>query len=218
MRNTIVVGSRLPHACWRVLVVCLTLAPLAACTPPPQNYLSVPVCDSVDVNCRCKLDGWILCDGTCVDPKVSHDNCGACGNGCGGGVCMNGTCAASCGSTQMCGNACVDLMNDLGNCGACGNVCESDQICSGGTCVTPCPAGNIRCKGLCVDPQSDIENCGACGNFCPYGCMNGSCQCLSDQTNCNGDCVDITSDSSNCGGCGYACGSGLYCLDGSCQQ
>jgi hypothetical protein len=208
---------QIPRTVKAVVFVCLALAPLAACSAPTQDYDSVPLCDSVDVHCRCKLNGWILCGDTCVSPKLSHDNCGQCGNSCGSGVCLNGACAANCGSYPICGNACVDLMNDAANCGTCGHGCGAGEGCFSGSCATPCATGQLRCNGSCVDPQTDTENCGACGTVCRYECRSGTCQCLSSETNCSGFCVNTSSDSSNCGACGNLCSGGTSCAFGACQ-
>lgn len=79
---------------------------------------------SVSITLGCKAIA--ACDGTCIDLSTDSDNCGACGQACGGGVpCYKSHCAA------------------LGNCngafGNCTQVCAS----AGKTCADKCGPGNV---------------------------------------------------------------------------
>jgi hypothetical protein len=198
------------------LLAALAAAALLSCSPPLQDYNTVPVCDAEDVNCHCKLAGWLMCGDTCVNPKIDSANCGTCGNSC-PAFCSNGACADNCGAYAACGTSCADLKNDLLNCGACGNACGNGYSCYGGTCGVTCSSGEIHCGSSCVDPMTDIDNCGACGTKCNFECVRGTCQCDSSQTNCNGYCVYTDSDNNNCGSCGNVCTNGTSCLSGFCQ-
>ena len=65
--------------------------------------------------------GQEICDGVCVDTRVSTAHCGSCGSSCAAGeVCSAGSCAASCGTgLTECGGACVDTDTDPAYCGDC---------------------------------------------------------------------------------------------------
>ncbi len=135
------------------------------------------------------------------------------------------TCATG---ETVCGAACVDTNTSNANCGACGNACSAGTECRGGTCVTPCRTGELRCgtMGTCTDPQTDVNNCGGCGTVCPSGqmCVSGVCNlvCTAPQTVCTAasgsrSCVNLQTDANNCGACGNACAMGLSCVAGACQ-
>jgi hypothetical protein len=76
----------------------------------------------------------------------------------------------------------VNTDTDRVNCGGCEDgsgdyTCAAGEICSGGGCVTSCPAPQTACSGACVYTQTDDLNCGACGNVCGEGqaCSGGTC-------------------------------------------
>lgn len=79
----------------------------------------------------------------CVDTNTNPDNCGACGNKCGGYWC-NGTyhgypctigMCPECPTSQItCLGVCVDPQSDDSNCGACCIVCPVGQSCVSGVC------------------------------------------------------------------------------------
>ncbi|MBX3127788.1 MAG: hypothetical protein KF718_13775 [Polyangiaceae bacterium] len=70
----------------------------------------------------------------CFDTTTDKNNCGGCGNVCGG----TAHCAASactCTDPQIyCGGQCVNKNTDADNCGKCGCKCSSPPNCNGGTC------------------------------------------------------------------------------------
>lgn len=93
--------------------------------------------------------GLTACSGACVNTTSDPNNCGACGQVCGGGTtCTNGRCTGgTCSSLQIfcpAAGACVDLQTDPNNCGACGQQCGTCGIptgprtCNAGTCSI-CP-------------------------------------------------------------------------------
>ena len=53
------------------------------------------------------------------------------------------------GTCTMCGGACVDTSTDVLHCGACSRACARNQVCTSGTCTTPCPAKQVACNGAC---------------------------------------------------------------------
>jgi hypothetical protein len=94
-----------------------------------------------------KCDGdQIHCNGVCVDPLTSGDDCGKCGMKCDASqVCANGTCAADCPIDQpRCGDTCSDPMTDLMNCGGCGNACSAGDVCVFGGCELACDATQLQ--------------------------------------------------------------------------
>lgn len=136
------------------------------------------------------LDGWIECDGVCVDPTTDETSCGGCGNVCAAGQeCVGGVCGGDTGcelpEVWCDAAACADLQTDPANCGACGFVCPEGAACAGGSCVadcggTPCPAcqaDETACGSACVELDSDPDNCGGCGMVCDTGlCEDGACR------------------------------------------
>ena len=181
----------------KVSGICLALAMtmLAGCTPEQED--------------PCK-------DVTCPEGQVCN-SVGACVDDVGpqtGTKCPNGQ--TECGT-----DGCVNLKTNKFNCGTCGNACPSGQLCSDGSCVANCAAGEENCNGSCVDLKSDLENCGACGTACKSGeiCLLGACtsSCPTGTSDCSGVCADLQNDRYNCGKCGTVCDEGLGCVDGSCK-
>jgi len=74
-----------------------------------------------------------------VNKLTDPNNCGACGNYCGGGTCSGGVCSCA-GSLTKCGTTCVDTTSDPLNCGGCGIKCSG--LCVSSVCSTP------KCKTL----------------------------------------------------------------------
>ena len=178
------------------------------------------------------------CNGNCVDPAQSPQNCGGCGFDCAdGGTCLGGACYGA---------------HPLGDCL---ESCAPGTYCSGSTCLPAtceaagqvCPAEDgppgICCEtsmGLsCADLMNDPSNCGGCAVRCPSGqtCALGVCSGTPSPCNAPGllgaycnpaldatsiccpgaGCVDTASDSSNCGACGLGCPLGTSCSAGLCQ-
>ncbi len=174
----------------------------------------------------------------CIGPLYDQNNCGACGNVCGGGkFCQNGTCACP-GGMLDCNGVCAFVQGgDPDNCGACGNVCPpGSRLCGPGPAgpnpvCQPCANfGQTECNGRCVDTHNDQNNCGACGTACATGqaCVDGTCVDGSCTMSCPGGwlccgspdrpfCSDPHNDYGNCGGCGNVCGPGQFCNNGQCS-
>ena len=73
----------------------------------------------------------------CVDESTDHDNCGQCGQACGGTeVCNDGSCGTSCGELMQCEDHCADLQTSDTDCGMCGHGCGAGTFCAAGTCTT----------------------------------------------------------------------------------
>jgi hypothetical protein len=117
----------------------------------------------------------------------------------------------------MCGSSCTDVSVDIGNCGRCNNRCDPGQLCTAGSCVTPCAPPGLVCNGACVDATRDLANCGRCNNRCAAGqvCSAGACVTPTVTGMAGGACVR----DSDCGAGGacLATGSGFtggYCIYG----
>jgi hypothetical protein len=216
----------------------LALVLVGACRREAARF-TLPICDSVDTNCRCAIAGWIVCGKSCIDPAVDRDNCGACGTRCGAQQCAAGTCVDAC-PGAACGDRCT-YPDDPYNCGGCGNVCA--WSCVGGTCkwsdlthdlgstdlarpdLAPmhCDPGLTPCNGACIDLQTDSHHCGSCTKNCwPAGSTSdyftcGGGQCCTNGIFCNDKCVDPSWDWNNCGDCGIACQYAGDCIDGHCH-
>jgi hypothetical protein len=172
--------------------------------------------------------GLIACEGTCIDPLVSLEFCGAgpdCatapGTTCEAGELCNGSgvCQLSCqAGLVQCGDTCVDPDSDEAHCGAAsdctsdpGEVCEQGERCADGVCELACQPGLVSCEGTCVDPDTSLEYCGAgedCtadpGETCAEGFVcngNGACRlsCQAGLVDCEGTCINPDTDRAHCG-------------------
>jgi hypothetical protein len=91
------------------------------------------------------------CDGLCVSTMSDVNNCGQCGNACGGtdSLCTAGTCSCKSGFT-LCGMQCVDLTSDSANCGICTYKCQG-AACVGSLCVPSQVVHNYQVVDIGVD-------------------------------------------------------------------
>ncbi len=173
-----------------------------ACYPGYEVHAITGLCE---VPCPDPTD--FRCSGQCTDDQ-DPQNCGACGNDCGGLQCLMNGDEYYCGCPTSwpwddCSGQCIDRTVDENNCGACGNVCDTaaGEVCFDGQCVledTDCggcpdePEEMLCCDGMCMDLwniRQDPNNCGSCGNVCTMGvelCVMGTCQ-AGDGT-CGGTC------------------------------
>lgn len=169
------------------------------CTPistcPPGR------CGSIDDGCggtfECGCPAGQVCTGTsCCAPEADSVTCA--------GTC--GTVINNCGQSVDCGSCCTPITTcPAGSCGSvddgCGGTlpcdCPSGDICTGTTCCTPKPIGEI-CVGQC--DITLIDNCG-------------------QSVECPPCCTPITCGATWCGtfedGCGgfircRACGGGCF--------
>lgn len=170
-------------------------------TRPPNTYFGCHdstcghlKCDSTHMNCN--ADAGVLDEDGCETDRLSHDNCGACGNACAADEqCIkdkNGKYFCACPDGQtLCGDACVDLSLDPRNCGACAVDCTQatqDEhgigTCVNGACKFACSTGWGDCdgdsrNGCETNINADTNNCGACGSTCDLlmgqPCIGGRC-------------------------------------------
>ncbi|MEW5849732.1 MAG: hypothetical protein AB2A00_13020 [Myxococcota bacterium] len=173
------------------------------------------------------VNGYIACDGTCVNPLNDERYCGAAADCTGGNAgdlcadtqfCYNGYCRLVCPDGQIdCNGTCIDPNSNNTYCGASGEcvadpgvTCPNGYVCDGtGQCSLNCLGGTVNCGGTCVDPQTDENYCGAqtdctganAGEICDatYECRTGACQCPVNQVACNGRCIDPLNDETYCG-------------------
>jgi hypothetical protein len=144
------------------------------------------------------------CGGSCAACAVS-------------GTCTDGT--KSLGETDVdCGGANCPPCADGKSCAR--NIDCANQVCSDGTCGTPCFGTQARCGGACVDITGDPLNCGGCGHACTAGqaCASGSCRdiCLGGSRFCAASCVDVATNPQHCGGCNQPCAFPQLCVGGVC--
>ncbi len=159
-------------------------------------------------------DGQVCCNVTCTAIQNDENNCGACGNACGGnetcegGVCVCGTESCLADEAQICCPSgeevsCASSNTDNFNCGGCGIVCaESDGRCLSGIC------GCLKKGG--TDPGANdptiIDVC-VDGTVC--------CPARAEFPNELRGCVDLNT-TEDCGACGNKCGDGEQCISGQC--
>lgn len=179
---------------------------------------------------KCK-DGYVNCDGECVDLMSDYRNCSACGNlcpgkeGCGDGVCDPDVPRPQGGASSTGGNG----PGDAGS-GATTPIGGDGQLPDGGFFDSPVDGMTDADAPLeCMPPYNTPANCGACGNKCvepePFceGDGEGGFHCVPfcepPLVECNGRCVtvpdDYQSDPENCGRCGNVCPSDI-CQGGKC--
>lgn len=152
----------------------------------------------------------VCCGGTCIDVSSDPNNCGMCGETCGGSTnCNQGFCEPAgwqCTACAFCGAACP-----VGSSCGVGAVCTlpdgGQTYCSQNS---DCPAGDVCVNsGLCAPTscsgEPDGQVCGSATN--PN--FQGLC--------CGGTCADVKEDSANCGSCGSTCESGTFCSNWSCR-
>jgi hypothetical protein len=94
-------------------------------------------------------DGWMLCNGVCIDVWDASSNCGGCGIVCRSGYCDSGVCGCSNPGQSACRDAdgsysCTNTRSDRDNCGVCGRGCAAAETCTDGVCVAP------TCTPLCA--------------------------------------------------------------------
>jgi hypothetical protein len=164
---------------------------------------SAEVCNGIDDDCNGRAD-------ESFNLRRDSQNCGACGNRCGGG--------------QMCCNSrCTNFNNDDDHCGACGMRCADGTRCRNGVCTsTGMPMAGMPAGGAGTGGTSGSPAGGAGASGSPAGGAGGSeCSpaCGQGQTCCNGTCVDLRTDPNNCNACGNVCPfADSGCCNGTCAN
>lgn len=165
--------------------------------------VAVAECDVSGSGAGCVIvacvDGFSDCDGDpsngCEADLSQRENCGGCGNVCGGTAASTATsscerivegedrfaCDIVCNPGYAdCNNSPVDGceadLNNPASCGSCGNDCGASFDNASGVCVSQtcrmetCDAGFADCDGDasngCEADLSDKDSCGACGVVC----------------------------------------------------
>jgi hypothetical protein len=84
----------------------------------------------------CCATGTVCCNGSCTSLNSDPNNCGACGNVCGGSspVCIQAVCGNCPPPYTVCSGVCKNLQTSASNCGACGIVCPLGWGCVDGVC------------------------------------------------------------------------------------
>ena len=169
------------------------------------------VCDGVDDTCNGSADEEVGLD-------TDENNCGRCGNVCGG-------------NQLCCAGECEDLgSNDhCSSCSPCGvgkSCCNGQCINSNGndTCNGCCRSGQTCCGTSCITLGSN-NNCASCGDACDSdeACCGGHCAASGGDDNCSGVC-DSCGGSVCCGGacqegnCSVCCGSMQTCCGSECMD
>ncbi len=203
---------------------------------------ATPQCESGACSILACAKGFKDCrPGTpgCETNIGTASDCGDCDKDCAPGqVCLNGACAADCGSLTKCGRECADLTSNLSHCGKCDNPCPASipnatPRCETGTCDFDCTAGFADCgpsEGCETDINNDPKHCGGCAKPCKTGptdgvgevCLNGTCGCGPGLTGCSISgggvaCVNTQTDPTRCGDCSTACLPGEMCDTSVCS-
>ena len=150
---------------------------------------------------KCK-DGYVNCDGQCVDLQNDYLNCSSCGNECPGQQgCARGECSPDVPRPQG-GSSGIGGSNpgQAGDGEAAASQGGADGLTDGGFFDSPVdgmPDADVPLE--CMPPYNTPANCGACGNKCvepkPFCAPNGeggfNCVplCEPPLVECNGRCV-----------------------------
>jgi hypothetical protein len=149
------------------------------------------------------------CGGECVDVKQDPGNCGQCGHGCGGDLCVGGSCfdnAPATSSHQACssyggcpaGERC-DYTHECVTCSdwSFGEFCYGTEQCFQGRCLSASCANAMPGTQPCFDSGAGLIGV-CCGGFF------------------NPHCADVFTDPNNCGECDRKCPAGIACVGGEC--
>jgi hypothetical protein len=191
-------------------------------------------CGSPIVGAECR-DGFVSCDGVCVNLASDPDNCGACGDDCGAFTCERSECTDE-PRPDGGGDGPLDGGDmDGGDDPMDGGLGEGGRTPIGNGPFLPdgglsfpdpdvgdgCSLGLAACDGVCFDLQTSRMHCGMCGNACASDqfCVLGVCEdrCEEPLELCDDLCVDVANDPKNCGRCDNVCASGI-CLEGACAD
>lgn len=96
------------------------------------------------MKCECP-NGWVDCNGKCVDLRTDKSNCAACDAACATSYCDKAACSNSCSAPSVDCNGKRITLNTRENCGVCGRACTSSQVCSDGVCVDNSAITNMGC-------------------------------------------------------------------------
>ncbi|MBI5548316.1 MAG: hypothetical protein HY901_30920 [Deltaproteobacteria bacterium] len=141
---------------------------------------------------RCCPEGYLYCDGNCVDVRTSSRHCGACGSAVPEyASCVDG--APRCGYDRtLCDGACVDLGSDDVNCGTCGTACGT-EVCASDICFRTerCHSPGV-CSRSVEAPNLDTDclaTCGASACYHQTAVYTGvGAGCAADGSRSIGDC------------------------------
>lgn len=181
---------------------------------------------------KCK-DGYVTCDGRCVDLRTDRQNCASCGNECSGKLaCAEAQCGGPDGNMMVPQGGASNTGGTANEAGA-GTAAASQggdgELPDGGFFDSPVDGQpDAETPIECLPPFDSPSNCGACGNVCmkpnplcgPDGEGGFHCvpKCIAPLVECNGQCLDpdsFNSDPDNCGRCGNKCPSDI-CQSGKC--
>lgn len=172
--------------------------PGCAMCPVPAN--AIAGCNGTNCTFSC-LDDYADCDGMsangCEVLLLDDDrNCGACGNECPSGPCVDGSCTG--GGCGMTGERCDDVAV----------FCCDGLPCTSGVCPTCVPPG-VDCGGtvVCCDGSSCIDG------KCPMACGRDGELCEMASDCCDGFACDRGNCTSRCSGAGVECGEGMPCCN-----
>ena len=156
------------------------------------------------------VEGAIVCDGVCVDPRSDEAACGGCGQ--------------ACATAETCVEShCVTPFADVGFPDA-GPV---DAFTPDAPVVTPDAGPTDAGMGIDApsapdggdgggDDDGGTDDDAAIDDDAGMPVDGGPLACELGTTACGGRCVDLSTDVTACGGCGIDCGAGQLCAAGVC--
>ncbi len=155
-----------------------------------------------DVASNCGVDE-LICRGTCTNIRTNQDHCGACGDSCTQGTCVDSQCVDSSGEV-------IDAMtNNSTNTNNATNTTHNETI------VTPKPDCSFEiCGSECIDTSRNVDHCGTCNNACGGAvCQNGSCASLGEVEGILAATNRVRAAGTNCGAYGPFAPTSALTLD-----
>jgi len=224
-----------------------TLTHCGACNAGCSIENAIAACNAGSCEFVACEPGFDRCGGaSCASLADDPENCGDCGNACGGGTpyCSGGRCAsvmcpagsADCNGEP--GDGCETALDSVAGCGSCDVSCgpydNASAACSAGRCeLGGCDVGFADCDGVvsngCEQNIHSLDACGSCVEGCsvPFAeesCDSGSCElvtCDVGRADCDGElatgCETDLSLPGSCGDCDTDCMALSNVLSGGCE-